>query len=60
VAHFEVLMVWTDSQGEHKPGDVVELPTETPAEKVEADKLVRYGIIQEKSADADTSSTIEK
>lgn len=60
MATFEVLIEWTDTEGKHAPGDTVELDTGTPAQQVEVDKLVRYGIIQEKSAEQGSSSTKKK
>lgn len=46
MAHYKVLMPWTNDDGEHKPGEIVEIVTETASEKVEVDKLVRYGIVE--------------
>jgi hypothetical protein len=37
---------WTDSFGEHAEGDTVELSRDTPAEAVEVDTLINYGIIE--------------
>jgi hypothetical protein len=43
---YRVLIPWTNDDGEHKPGDQVELSRDTPVETVEVDKLINYGIVE--------------
>jgi hypothetical protein len=37
---------WTDASGKHKLDSTVELSRDTPAEAVEVDRLIDYGIIE--------------
>lgn len=46
MARFTVIDNWIDADGEHKIGDTVDIPYETPKEKVDADKLVSWGVIE--------------
>jgi hypothetical protein len=46
MAKFMVTDKWINADGEHKIGDPVEIPYETPREKVEADKLIAWGVIE--------------
>lgn len=62
MARFTVIDNWIDADGEHKIGDTVDIPYETPKEKVDADKLVSWGVIEkapekteEKKADKSAS-----
>jgi hypothetical protein len=43
---YTVLIPWKNESGDHSPGTVVELSTETAPEQVEVDKLINYGIIE--------------
>jgi hypothetical protein len=47
---YTVLIPWTNSQGTFKPGDTVELPTDSPADEVEVGRLINYGIVEEAAA----------
>jgi hypothetical protein len=49
MAKFTVTDKWISADGEHKIGDTVEIPYETPREKVEADKLITWGVIEKAS-----------
>jgi hypothetical protein len=37
---------WTDASGAHELDSIVELSRDTPAEAVEIDRLIDYGIIE--------------
>lgn len=39
------LMQFTDSSGKHEPGEKLDLPRNTDAEKAEFDRLVDYEIV---------------
>lgn len=57
---YEVLIPWTDDEGEHKPGDTVRLGAGDAREQVEVDRLVRYGVVAPAPAPAaqkDSSKT---
>lgn len=61
MAQFKVLQDgWKNADGEHKEGDTVEIATETPGEKAEADKLARYGIVELISEDATERGSAKK
>jgi len=62
MAKFVVTDKWINADGEHAIGEEVEIPYDTPKEKVEADKLVSWGVIdkapdktEEKKADKTAS-----
>lgn len=37
---------WTDDSGKHELDSIVELSRDTPAEAVEVDRLIAYGVIE--------------
>lgn len=43
---YRVLIPWTGMDGQHAPGDEVTLTPHTPAEQVEVERLVAYGVIE--------------
>lgn len=46
---YRVLIPWTNDQGTFGPGtdnDTIELSRDTPADEVEVDRLISYGIIE--------------
>jgi hypothetical protein len=53
MATYKVLSKLVNADGTHEPGDTVEIPYQTPGEKVAADKLVSYGILEESAPAAD-------
>lgn len=54
---YRVLMSWTDDQGEHKYGDTVTLPADSPAEQAEVARLIEYGVIEPATQTAGRKST---
>ena len=51
---------WTDDSGEHELDSVVELSRDTPAETVEVDRLISYGVIEPATQKTASSSTTRK
>jgi hypothetical protein len=54
---------WTDDSGEHELGSTVELSRDTPAEAVEVDRLIAYGVIEpatQKTTSTSTTSSRKK
>lgn len=43
---YRVLIGWTNSSGEHKPGDIVECEPVAPVDHVELERLISYGVIE--------------
>lgn len=46
MAKFKVIDKWVNADGEQRVGSEVEIPYDTPKEKVDADKLVSWGVIE--------------
>lgn len=57
MATYRVLIPWTNAEGEHAPGDTVELDAESSAERVELDRLITYGIVEPASSMPDSDTT---
>lgn len=57
--HYRVLIPWTNADGEHEPGDTVLLNRDSPAEEVEVDRLINYGIIEPATMTAEESEEPE-
>lgn len=56
---YTVLIPWKNETGDHSPGATVELSTDTPAQRVEVDKLINYGIVEvapEKAPEPETKA----
>jgi hypothetical protein len=58
---------WTDASGKHELDSIVELSRDTPAEAVEVDRLIDYGIIEpaamtaeEPESEQDESTTLAR
>lgn len=51
---------WTDDSGKHELDSVVELSRETPAEAVEVDRLVAYGVIEPATEKTTSTSSSRK
>jgi len=56
---YRVLIPWTNTDGEHQIGDIVECNPVAPVDHVELEKLINYGIIEpatETAEDQDEST----
>lgn len=51
---------WTDDSGEHALDSIVELSRDTPAEAVEVDRLINYGVIEPATEKAAGTSSSRK
>lgn len=45
-AEFISLMDWIDENGKHRQGEKVSLPYESSTDKMDADRLVDYGVLR--------------
>lgn len=59
MAKFVVTDKWVNADGEQPIGSEVEIPYDTPKEKVDADKLVSWGVI-DKAPEKTEKKTAEK